>query len=175
MAGTSVLCHCGLENPVPRLADLKGRAGPAHAAESTGGVPDDPAPLLAADVRRGQVMVVCIIVFFLAISIAVAVLRIRVLGRQPLIAANPIRILLEVALAVCLYLGYTWARYVTASILGVATLVLLAHVPTLREAPVGVTVCFLVVTLGFGCSAIALAKSQDIRDFMEHQRRKPHH
>jgi len=172
MAGTDVRCRCGCEIPVPRLGELRGQAGATSASQSTYRMENGPVNQLPWEIRRGQITVLCIIAFLLANSLLVTVLRIQVLGRETLIAANPVRIVLEVALAVFLYKGFRWARYVTGFFLGAGTVILLAGVPTLRETPLWLGAWFMVVILGFGWSAIALVKSQDVRDFMEHQRRK---
>jgi hypothetical protein len=103
-----------------------------------------------------------------AYVIAVHVLLLR----ERLIVPHPVLFLLEIALAIFLYKGYSWARYVIAIYLLQFAWRLLAHPPFMGKSPVWALAWFLVWSLVCFGSAITLFKSQDVRDFMEHQRRK---
>jgi hypothetical protein len=128
-----------------------------------------------AAVRSGRVIVICVIAFATGFSLMTIVLFNVVFGSQRL-PAQLVRFALTVGLAICIYNGQSWARYVMAVLFAMAVLYSLVVFPAiLNNANALELACFVVMMVGYAASAVALIAIPSVGRFMEHQRRPTMH
>lgn len=123
----------------------------SSATEST-----DASSLDGAEIRRGRVIVLCVIAFAVGFSLVVIVSFNVVSGTQRL-PSQIVRFALTLGIAVCLYRGISWARYLLAALFAAAAVFAGITLPAmLKQATPFAVSCSAVAVLGYAASAVAL-------------------
>lgn len=126
----------------------------------------------AAAVRTGQVIVICVIAFAVGFSLLTIALFNLASGTQRL-PTQLVRFALTVWLAICLYRGQTWARYLMAVLFALAAVFSVFAVPAMLDnADTLVLAFFVAMMAGYAACAVALVAIPSVGRFMEHQRRE---
>lgn len=124
----------------------------------------------SAEVNRGRIVVVCVIVFVIGFSI-LTILLFNLLSGSQRLPAQIVRFALTVGLAVCLYKGQSWARYVMAVLFGIAAAMSLFSLPAMISNAHPIMLgYFIVMIAGYAASAISLIAVPSVGKFLEHQR-----
>ena len=124
-----------------------------------------------AAVRTGRVIVICVIALSIGFSLMTIVLYNALSGTQRL-PVQLVRFALTVGLAVCLYKGQLWARYVMAVLFSIAVVFSVFVIPAMiNNANPLLLAYFAAMTVAYLASAIALIAFPSVGRFMEHQRR----
>lgn len=127
-------------------------------------------------VRTGRVIVICVIAIAVGFSLMTIVLHNVVSGSQRL-PTQLVDFALMVGLAVCLYKGQAWARYVMAVLFAAAVVFSVFAIPAILNNytnPIRLGY-FVAMIIGYAVSAVALIAIPDVGRFMEHQRRPTPH
>jgi hypothetical protein len=126
----------------------------------------------SSDVALGKLLVIAVIAFVIVMSLTVIVMNNVVKGHAKL-PTQAVRLGLEVLLVVCLYNGYSWARYVMVVLFGLGGIFGLA-VLSMMGAEGGFLGKAILGVLGIGymACAIILAAVPSVGQFMESQRQK---
>ena len=124
-------------------------------------------------VGRGRFVVLCVIGFVVMFSLLTILLFNLLSGSQKL-PAQVVRFLLTIGLAVCLYRGQSWARYLMVFLFGLAAIMSLFAPPSVMASAHPVMIAYLVVMIGgYAASAISLVALPSVGKFMMHQRNRP--
>ena len=122
-----------------------------------------------AAVRRGRFMTIGVIVFVIGISLLTIFLYNFTLGAGRL-PVQAVRLFFTVGLAMFLYKGESWARYVMATLLGIASLIALYSLSTVTTSLHPLSLAYVwVMIVGYAMSTIALVAVSSVDIFMEYQ------
>ncbi len=127
---------------------------------------------LSTELRRGRAIVISVIAVVVAVEIMTIVLSTVMSGSHRL-PMQIVRFVLTVFLSVCLYTGQSWARYTLVGLFGIALILSVGIYPSIRDNANSIMLArFVVATLGYTASGLALVAIPSVGRFMEHQRRK---
>ena len=102
------------------------------------------------------------------------ILLFNLLSGSQKLPAQVVRFLLTIGLAVCLYRGQSWARYLMVFLFGLAAIMSLFALPSVMANAHPVMIAYLVVMIGgYAASAISLVALPSVGKFMMHQRNRP--